>query len=83
MGSRRRNKQKRLRELKETLADSLAQVPGVALVTLSARAESGLDQLMSAVVKAYEIWNRRVPTPQLNRWLEEALSRHAPPAAAW
>jgi GTP-binding protein len=37
---------------------------------------------MAAVFKAAEAWNRRVPTPDLNRWLEEALSRHAPPAAA-
>lgn len=76
------DKQKMLRDLRETLAESLAQVPGVPLVTISARAEKGLDQLLASVVKCYETWNRRVPTPQLNRWLEEALSRHAPPAAA-
>jgi GTP-binding protein len=73
-------KQKRLRELKQTVAESLAQVPGVPLVTISAQAEKGLNELLSAVVKTYEIWNRRVPTPKLNRWLLEALSRHAPPA---
>ena len=76
------DKQKKLRELRETVADSLAQVPGVTLVTISARAEKGLDQLMASIVKTHEIWNRRVPTNQLNRWLEEALSRHAPPAAS-
>ena len=76
------NKQKTLRELKETVAESLAQVPGVALVAISARAETGLDQLMREIVKTYELWNKRVPTPQLNRWLNEALARHAPPAAA-
>lgn len=76
------NKQKALGELRETLGHSLAQVPGIALITISARAETGLDQLMKAIVKTYETWNKRVPTNQLNRWLEEALSRHAPPAAA-
>ncbi|HMN36661.1 MAG TPA: ribosome biogenesis GTPase Der [Hyphomicrobium sp.] len=76
------NKQKMLRDLRETVAESLAQVPGVPLVAISARAETGLDQLMREIVKIYEIWNKRVPTPQLNRWLTEALSRHAPPAAA-
>lgn len=76
------DKQKVLRDLRETLGDSLAQAPGIALVTISARAEKGLDQLMSAVVKTYETWNRRVPTAQLNRWLEEALSRHSPPASS-
>jgi GTP-binding protein len=74
-------KQKTLRALKDTVRDSLAQVPDVSLVTISARSESGLDQLMSAVIKTHATWNRRVSTPQLNRWLEEALQRHAPPAA--
>lgn len=75
-------KQKTLRELKQTVADSLAQVPNVSVVTISARSESGLDQLMTAISKTYATWNRRVSTPQLNRWLEKALSTHAPPAAA-
>lgn len=75
-------KQKTLRELKQTVADSLAQVPNVSVVTISARSESGLDQLMTAITKTYATWNRRVSTPQLNRWLEGALSAHAPPAAA-
>ncbi|MEQ1718188.1 MAG: ribosome biogenesis GTPase Der [Hyphomicrobium sp.] len=76
------NKPKALKDLKETVGNSLAQVPGVSLVMLSARAETGLDQLMKEIVKTYETWNRRVPTNQLNRWLQEALSRHSPPAAA-
>lgn len=76
------NKQKAMRELRETVATSLAQVPGVSLVTLSARAETGIEQLMKEIIKTYETWNKRVPTAALNRWLEEALSRHAPPAAA-
>jgi GTP-binding protein len=73
-------KQKTLRELKKTVAESLAQVPDVPLVALSARSESGLDQLMKAIAKTYETWNKRVSTAQLNRWLEEALTRHSPPA---
>jgi len=75
-------KQKMLRELKKTVAESLAQVPNVSVVAISARSESGLDQLMSAIMKTHATWNRRVSTPRLNRWLEEALSRHAPPAAS-
>ena len=53
----------------------------MSLVPVSALAGSGLDKLMSAVLRAYETWNRRVPTADLNRWLGEALERHAPPAA--
>ncbi len=75
------NKQALLRELRETVSDKLAQVPGVPLVTISALAERGLDKLLDAVLQVYEAWNRRVPTPDLNRWLREAVEQHAPPAA--
>ena len=75
------DKQKTLKELRESLTDRLSQVPGVALVPISALGGRKLDKLSSAVLAAYDIWNRRVPTSQLNRWLEEALARHAPPAA--
>jgi GTPase len=75
------DKQRALKALRETLGERLAQVPGVPLVTLSALSGRGLDRLEAAVLAAYERWNRRVPTPDLNRWLAEALERHTPPAA--
>jgi GTP-binding protein len=74
-------RQRTLQALREMLADRLAQVPGVPLVTLSALAGQGLDKLQKAVLAAYERWNRRVPTSDLNRWLGEATVRHNPPAA--
>ena len=76
------DKQKMLKELRETLAERLAQVPGVALVPISALSGRGIERLSAAVLQAYDTWNRRVPTPELNRWLVEALERHAPPAAS-
>ena len=42
----------------------------------------GLDRLMQAVVDAYAVWNRRVPTAALNRWFEDAISAHPPPAVS-
>jgi GTP-binding protein len=76
------DKQRRLKELRETAAEKLAQVPDVPITAISALAETGLDKLMGQVVRVYEVWNRRVATPDLNRWLQEALERHAPPAAS-
>jgi GTP-binding protein len=73
-------KQRRMKELKELVADKLAQVPGVATVTVSALAEQGLDKLMAAAVEAHRVWNKRIPTAQLNAWLEDAIARHPPPA---
>lgn len=75
-------KQAQLKVLREALRERLAQVPGVKLVTISALAEKGLEGLTRAIFETYELWNRRVSTPALNRWLQEALVRHAPPAVA-
>ena len=75
-------KQAQLKVLREALKERLAQVPGVKLVTISALAEKGLEGLTRSIFETYELWNRRVSTPALNRWLQEALVRHAPPAVA-
>jgi GTPase len=34
---------------------------------------------MQAVFAADAVWNRRVPTPALNRWLAAIQERHPPP----
>lgn len=75
------NKQAALKELRETVAEKLAQVPGVPLVTLSALGERGLDGLVKAIVSVHGVWNRRIPTAQLNRWIGEAMAQHAAPTA--
>jgi GTPase len=75
------DKQRALRGLRESVAQRLAQLPGVSLVPVSALSGRGLNKLKDAVFESYERWNRRVPTPALNRWLGEALERHTPPAA--
>ena len=59
----------------------LPQLAGVELVTLSGITGEGLKRLMKAVMRAYEVWQKRVPTSQLNRWLQTAMERHPPPAA--
>lgn len=69
-----------LGRLQDRLETSLPQVRGVPTVTMSALSGKGLDRLMDAVVEIYEIWNRRVPTSHLNRWLAEMTERHPPPA---
>ncbi len=74
------DKQRRLKELRETLAERLSQVSGVVLVPVSALSGRGLERLGPAILAAYDTWNRRITTADLNRWLEEALARHSPPA---
>ena len=74
------NKQSLLATLREKLDRLLPQVTGATLVTISARTGEGLDRLVPAVIAADKAWNSRVSTATLNRFLEGALSRHAPPA---
>jgi len=73
-------KQAKLAELKETFERLLPQLKGAPLVTVSAKTGKGLDRLGEAVVRAHEVWNRRVPTATLNRWLTGMLEAHPPPA---
>jgi GTP-binding protein len=34
------------------------------------------------VLRAYQVWNRRVPTGELNRWLAAVTESHPPPAVS-
>ncbi len=52
----------------------LPQIKGAPVVTLSARSGEGLDRLMEGVLQSYAVWNRRVPTAALNRFLARAIS---------
>jgi GTP-binding protein len=74
------DKQDKLRELREEFARLLPQLRGAPLVTVSAKTGKGLDRLQQAIMKAYDVWNRRVTTAQLNRWLTGMLEQHPPPA---
>ncbi len=68
--------------LRERLEESLPQLRGVALVPVSGLTGYGLNALMKAVFAADTVWNRRVPTAALNRWLGAIQERHPPPLAA-
>ncbi len=74
------NRQERLRELREMFERLLPQLRGAPLVTLSAKTGRGLERLRRAILDAWEVWNRRIPTSKLNRWLAEAVAMHPPPA---
>ena len=52
------------------------------LVTISALKGDGLDALMKEVMRIYGVWNIRIPTGKLNRWLEEVEDEHPPPITA-
>ncbi len=59
---------------------ALPRVRGLEVVTLSALRGKNLDRLLDASLRAYAVWNRRVRTADLNRWLEAMVGQHPPPA---
>ncbi|KEJ90099.1 ribosome biogenesis GTPase Der [Sulfitobacter donghicola] len=74
------DRQAKLKELKESFERLLPQLRGAPLITVSAKTGRGLDRLHQAIMRAYEVWNRRVTTAQLNRWLSGMMEAHPPPA---
>jgi GTP-binding protein len=60
----------------------LTQVKGVPVVAVSGLAGTGLDHLMKAVTDIHALWNRRIPTAALNRWFDDVLAAHPPPAVS-
>lgn len=73
-------KTEKLKELREAFERLLPQLRGAPLVTVSAKTGKGLDRLHAAIMKAHEVWNRRVATAKLNQWLGAMTEAHPPPA---
>ena len=73
------NRDETLKDTRERLETTLAQLQGVALVPVSGLKGSGVDRLMEAVFAADAVWNTRVPTAALNRWLAAIQEHHPPP----
>jgi GTPase len=69
-------------KLREETDHWLPQVKGVPAIAVSGLTGEGLDRLMQAVVDAHAVWNKRVGTSALNRWLADVASSHPPPAVS-
>ncbi len=74
-----KDKKAALAHFKETIEHSLPQLAGLSAVTVSALEGKGLERLMQAAVAADAAWNRRIPTPRLNRFLAAVQERNPPP----
>ena len=76
-----KDRKQALRDIGDRLLTSLPQVRGIPVVTCSALKGKGMEKLLPAVFGVYEVWNRRVPTGGLNRWLEAMTGAHPPPVS--
>ena len=76
-----REKQAASRKISDRLQSSLAQLRGIPVVQMSGLYKKGLNQLLGAADEMYRIWNKRISTGRLNRWLDAMLEAHPPPLA--
>ncbi|WP_208440345.1 ribosome biogenesis GTPase Der [Bartonella raoultii] len=74
------NSQETLIDLHEKCNRLLPQVRGLRAVPLSGQYGQGIDKLMENIMMMHRVWNRRISTGKLNRWLETVTAHHPPPA---
>jgi GTP-binding protein len=73
---------KTLAYLREEAERLLAQLRGCKVVPVSGATGYGLDALMQATIDTQAVWNKRVSTARLNRWLASTLEENPPPAVS-
>lgn len=66
-------------EMRWQIEKAAPQLKGVTMLPLTAIEGKGAKKIMDAVMAIYEVWNKRVPTAALNRWLDDTLAHHTPP----
>jgi GTP-binding protein len=71
-----------LKRLREEAEHRLPQLAGLPIVAVAGLTGFGLDRLMQAVLDIHAVWNRRIATHALNRWLDGAIGAHPPPAVS-
>ena len=68
-----------LEEIDYMLNKQLSQLHGITVAPVSALKKTGLDALLNACLTAREVWDTRVSTSEMNRWLETTMAHHSPP----
>jgi len=76
------NKSAKLAELREEALRLLPQVKGAPVVPLAGATGDGIEHLMHSIFRVHEVWNKRISTARLNRWLAAALEKSPPPAVS-
>lgn len=71
-----------LADLREKTDRLLPQARGIRAVPISGQTGRGLDKLMQAIIDTDRVWNRRISTARLNRWLDAQQVQHPPPAVS-
>ena len=76
------NKSDKARELREEADRLLPQLRGTRVIPLSGLTGAHVDRLMEAIIATDAIWNTRISTGRLNRWLAPVIDATPPPAVS-
>lgn len=74
-----KNKPEYKEELDYQLSIHLGQVPGVPVVYLSSINKQNVTNCIDSCIKIYQLWNKRIPTSEINDWLSFATEEHQLP----
>lgn len=66
-------------KFKKEISDSLVFCPYAPVLMVSAKTGAGLGKILPLAEKIHKECETRIPTGQLNRAMDEVLSRHQPP----
>ena len=75
-----KNKSEKAVMLREKCTRLLPQLRGLPLIFISSLSGRGFEKLQEATLIAHKVWNKRIPTASLNRWLLGVIEQHPPPA---
>lgn len=74
------NRQEVMKDIAHKLEHTLPQIKGIPVVPVSALTGRGIEKLMPQVFATYKLWNRRISTAKLNKWLAQTLQYHPAPS---
>lgn len=74
-----KNKDEKLEEIKYLMETSLAQIKDIPYQTISALNGKNINKLLERVTDTYAMWNMRISTAGLNKWLARMESQNPAP----
>ena len=76
------DKSGKAKELREEADRLLPQLKGTRVIPVSGLTGAHVDKLLEAVVATHDVWNQRISTGRLNRWLAPVVDATPPPAVS-
>jgi GTP-binding protein len=71
----------RAKEVREAIARGLRFLADAPFCQISAKTGAGVGRLLDCAQKLQQTAERRIPTSELNRWLQDCVDRHEPAMA--